>query len=367
MGEFMTDEAAAGNNGDNLRQRYETIEEQRQRVLVYVGNGLSGVFLFGFGIANLISGHRVLAAFTLVHGVITIGNILLFKFTRNRDWAGYGFAYGLLALFTYLIATGGVDHTGPLWSFPMVAATITLLGARRGLMVIGTMFAIALVLFLMPLPLIELAPYSTNFKIRFIATFAVLSLFTALHEYARARNQSELIRVSAQFDRLSHTDVLTALPNRRYMMEKLEAENSRFIRHLHPYSILYGDIDNFKSINDRYGHQVGDAALQAIAHVLRSSLRQHDEVSRWGGEEFLVLLPETDARVALEVAEKLREAIAAIDFRQGDAKLPLTMSFGVQTVSNPDRVDALIHAADQKLYQAKQSGKNRIVAELQSA
>ncbi len=363
----MTDVAAAGNKPDNLRQRYEKIEERRQRILVYLGNGLAIVFLAGFGIANLVDGHHALAVFVLAHSVVAASNILLFKFTRNRDWAGYGFAYGLLALFSYLVATGGVDNTGPLWTYPMVAATISLLGARRGLAILIAMFCIALLLFLVPLPLIELAPYSTTFKIRFIATFAALSLFTALHEYARARNQTELIRVSEQFDRLSHTDALTALPNRRYMMERLEAENSRFQRHQRRYSMLYGDVDNFKLINDRHGHQTGDAALRAIAQTLRACLRQHDEVSRWGGEEFLVLLPETDEKLALEVAEKLRAAIAAIHFKQDDTVLPLTMSFGVQTVDDFGTIDAFIHRADQKLYHAKQNGKNCVVADLQPA
>lgn len=359
----MANRQAARQEGeDQFRLRYESIEARRQRILVYLGNGVAGIFLLGFGIANISAGRTPLAIFTLVHAGITLFNILLFRITRNHDWAGYGFGYGILALFTYLIASGGVDNTGPLWAFPMIASTIVLLGARRGLFVVATMFCLALILFLVPLPMAEVAAYSTTFKIRFVAAFAVVSLFTWLHEYARAKSQTELIRVSAQLDRLSHTDTLTALPNRRYMIDRLEAENSRFHRHHRPYSIVYGDIDNFKAINDDCGHQTGDAVLQTVAQTLRASVRQHDELSRWGGEEFLLLLPETDAGLALEVAEKLRAAVAAIDYRHEGMCLPLTMSFGVHTVDAEGKIDAFIHCADQNLYLAKKGGRNRVVA-----
>lgn len=364
----MTDVAAGKpDDEDNLRHRYESIEQRRQRILVYLGNGVSFGFLVAFGVLAIHAGRITLAWFTLANAAITLGNILLFKFTRNHTWASYGFSYGLLVLFTYLLASGGVDQTGPLWAYPMVAATISLMGARRGLFIIGAMFCIALVLFAVPLPWVEVTSYSLNFKIRFIATFLALTLFTALHEYARAKNQGELLRVSSRLDQLSHTDALTGLPNRRYMIDRLEVENSRHARHQRSYSILYGDVDNFKRINDEFGHQTGDAVLQAIARTIRSCLRQHDEVSRWGGEEFLILLPETDAPLSLEVAEKLRAAIAALQFRIDDATLPLTMSFGVHTVNGHGKIDAFIHHADQKLYCAKKNGKNRVVADLSAS
>lgn len=359
----MTDEVAAPGDGDNLRQRYETIEARRQHMLVYLGNSTAGIFLLGFGIDNYLHGRHALAAFTLFHALVVTCNIVLFRLTRNHHWASIGFGYGILAMSSYLMATGGVDQTGPLWTFPMVVAIISLLGPRHGLIVIGLMFCAAVLLFWFPLPQFAVAQYSPVFKFRFIAAFLALSLFTALHEYARARSQMELIRVSAQLDRLSHTDELTALPNRRYMIERLEAENSRHRRHQHPYSLLYGDVDGFKAINDIYGHQIGDAALQAIAGALRSALRHHDELSRWGGEEFLALLPETNARVAADVAEKLRAAVEDIRFEQGGRLIPLTMSFGVHTVTCHGKIDGFIHHADQKLYRAKKSGKNCVVGE----
>ncbi|WP_164931910.1 GGDEF domain-containing protein [Janthinobacterium sp. 17J80-10] len=355
----MPAQAATMQSGDTLRQRYETIELRRQALLLYLGNAVASIFLFGFGVANLVAERHLLAWFTLVHGGITLANIVLFRVTGNRNWASYGFTYGLLALFGFLVATGGVDHTGPLWGYPMAVVALSILRARFGLAVIAAMLGVILVLFLAPPAFIEIAAYSAAFKLRYTATFLALVLFTGLHEFARAKSQGALEQVSEQIDRLSQTDVLTDLPNRRYMLDRLEEENSRYLRHQHPYAILYGDVDDFKQINDRYGHAAGDEALRAIAHAMRTRLRQHDIVCRWGGEEFLVLLPETGAELALEVAEKLRAAIAAIEFQPGGIAHRLSISFGVQVASVPDTVDNFIHQADQKLYRAKQAGKNR--------
>ncbi|HCY62834.1 MAG TPA: hypothetical protein DHV59_08415 [Oxalobacteraceae bacterium] len=363
----MSDQTSTSNNGSLLRQRYEAIEMQRRTLLLNLGNGLAGVFLLGFGIADMLAGRHTLAWFLLAHAGVTFVNILLFRMTRNHDWAGYGFAYGLLALFGFLIATGAVDHTGPLWGYPMAAAAVSVLRARLGLAVIAIMFFITLLLFLAPPPFPGIVSYSADFKLRFTTTFLALTLFIALHEYARSRSQSELLRLSTQIDRLSQTDVLTGLPNRRSMLERLEEENSRHQRHRRPYTILYGDVDDFKLINDRYGHQTGDDALCAVAQTLRANLRQHDLLCRWGGEEFLVLLPETGAALALEVGEKLRESVAALGFRPDGAEHRMTISFGMHTVTSLGSVNNFIQQADRKLYRAKQAGKNCAVAELATA
>ena len=358
----MSVQAATMHSGDTLRQRYEIIEMRRQALLLHLGNGVASVFLFGFGFANLLAERQMLAWFALVHGGITLGNILLFRLTRNHTWASYGFAYGLLALFGFLIATGGVDRTGPLWGYPMAVIALSILPTRLGRALIVTMLGIILLLFLAPPTVVEIAVYSTAFKIRYSATFLALILFTGLHEYARAKSQAALEQVSEQIDRLSQTDVLTDLPNRRLMLERMEEENSRYLRHRRPYAILYGDVDDFKRINDRYGHAAGDEALRAIAEAMRNNLRQHDIVCRWGGEEFLVLLPETGLQLAMEVAEKLRAAVAAIDFRPDGIPHAVSISFGLQVVDCPGKIDSFIQQADQKLYRAKQAGKNRAVA-----
>lgn len=357
------DKVEQGSSG-NLRQRYEDFERRRQFHLLYLFNGVAAFLLVTLGSTALYKGRIILAMMLFFILAIATINLLLLKFTKKQRFARTGFVCGVLVLCAYLIVSGGVNDTGPLWCYPALATTFLLLGARRGLPIAMIFLLVAIAAFYIPFPGIEVANYSSDFKLRFIVTFFSLGVFVGLHEYARARNQEELYRVSDQLDQLSKMDQLTGLPNRRYMIDRLEAENSRFARHARPYSILYGDIDNFKTVNDQHGHQVGDKVLKAIAQNIRATLRHHDEASRWGGEEFLIMLPETDQDMAKEVAEKLRAAVAATAFSHGTTALHLTMSFGAHTVDKPGNLDDAINIADKKLYIAKNSGKDRVVTHL---
>ena len=157
----------------------------------------------------------------------------------------------------------------------------------------------------------------------------------------------------------ARTDPLTKLINRRGFRELLDLELERARRSELPMTVLVGDVDHFKKVNDNSGHQVGDAALQRIAHVLESGKRQVDTVFRVGGEEFALLLPDTHHGGALIVAERLRCAL--LDEFVGDA-VPITISFGIATFRDHGETAAsLLRAADDALYEAKESGRNRTV------
>ncbi|MBI1892140.1 MAG: GGDEF domain-containing protein [Burkholderiales bacterium] len=366
LGKFDRDGGVPSNEGtlEGLPLRQEKFEAHRRAALLYVSSGIATCLLLCFGLLAATNGRSALAAFLIAHGLFSIGLMLVLKFTEKISLVNVGFVCAVMTLFAYLLASGGVDNTGPLWAYPLAAATIFLQGARRGLFLLGIMFCIALTIFSVQWPNVITATYSSSFKLRFLVTFAALAFFAAMHEFARARFQEKLLRMSVQLDQLSHSDPLTGLPNRRYMCERLEAENQRYLRHGRAFSILYADVDYFKRVNDHCGHQAGDAVLQAISEVLRSGVRQADEVCRWGGEEFLILLPETEEAQAIEVAEKLRLAVASLNLNHDDAPLPMTMSIGVHAIDGPDQVDAFIHCADQKLYRAKANGRNCVVATL---
>ncbi|MDQ6779495.1 MAG: diguanylate cyclase [Actinomycetota bacterium] len=171
----------------------------------------------------------------------------------------------------------------------------------------------------------------------------------------RARAESLIERL---YD-AARTDPLTGLLNRRGFRELLDLELERARRSDLPMTLVAGDIDHFKEVNDRSGHQVGDAALQRIARVLESAKRRIDVVSRVGGEEFAVILPDTDQRGALLVAERLRGAL--LDEFAQDA-VPITISFGVASFrAHGETAASLLRAADDALYAAKESGRNRSV------
>lgn len=174
--------------------------------------------------------------------------------------------------------------------------------------------------------------------------------------------QSQLQELKAELEHASQTDFLTGLFNRRTMYSYLEMEMSRAQRHGKTFSIIMADLDHFKKINDTYGHDIGDQVLVAAARVFLSSIRKEDNCARWGGEEFLVLLPETGADPAARVAEKLRARIAELSINAGDRTICPTVSVGVAVFQSGESIDDCIKRADEGLYQAKSSGRNRVVA-----
>jgi diguanylate cyclase (GGDEF)-like protein/PAS domain S-box-containing protein len=168
-------------------------------------------------------------------------------------------------------------------------------------------------------------------------------------------------QVHNELERQAHSDYLTGLNNRRHFLEMAEKELARTLRYHNELSILMLDVDHFKLVNDTYGHKVGDLLLQRLSAICRSTLRDVDIIGRIGGEEFAVLLPETGCDQAMEVAERLRDAIATAQVALNDG-LPLhfTVSLGVTTLAESGiNIDTLLNQADQALYQAKNTGRNR--------
>lgn len=163
----------------------------------------------------------------------------------------------------------------------------------------------------------------------------------------------------SKINEIATYDSLTGVYNRNTMNELLEYELERIERKNKPLSILYMDIDDFKSVNDKYGHEKGDFVLKKVVELMLQKLRKSDRLGRWGGEEFLVMLPETDEEEAVLVAEKLREVIS-----MGDYTIPreVTCSFGVATHMDEEDLDSMIARADRYLYKAKKEGKNRVVS-----
>jgi two-component system, cell cycle response regulator len=163
--------------------------------------------------------------------------------------------------------------------------------------------------------------------------------------------------------RLTILDGLTQIHNQRYLNEFLEREVIRSQRHSRPLSVLMMDIDRFKSINDTFGHLCGDFVLRELADLVRSNVRKEDLFARSGGEEFVLVLVETAQEGAVEVAERLRDMIAAHQFRFESTPLNLTVSIGVSTTIGDMAITptALVKTADDNLFRAKRAGRNRVV------
>jgi diguanylate cyclase (GGDEF)-like protein len=167
-------------------------------------------------------------------------------------------------------------------------------------------------------------------------------------------------KAQAELQRAARSDGLTGLANRRYMMELIEQEAKRFRRSNTPFALVLGDIDNFKQFNDRYGHACGDRVLVHVADVLRGVIREQDCVARWGGEEFMFLLPDTDMAGALIAAEKIRARVAELPVVFEQATLSVQLTLGVAVYDGQAAVDRCIASADRALYRGKRSGRNRV-------
>ncbi len=176
-----------------------------------------------------------------------------------------------------------------------------------------------------------------------------------------AEQRDALTASNRRLEALATRDTLTGLPNRRAFLDTVEKEIIQMKRDGQPSCLLLIDIDHFKEINDEHGHPIGDGLLKDFARFLKSHLREADAVARWGGEEFIVLLHNTDDTRALGVAEGLRACIQQHRFRHGEGQLPLTISGGISQidVSREETFATAYRRADQALYQAKSEGRNR--------
>jgi two-component system cell cycle response regulator len=195
-------------------------------------------------------------------------------------------------------------------------------------------------------------------KARLRSMLRIKRLQEALEE-----REKELLEVNERLRFMSQTDGLTGLDNRRHLNERIDEMFQHAQRLNEPFSLVMCDLDKFKSVNDTYGHQAGDEVLKALAKILKDEAREIDRVGRYGGEEFMLLLPGTVLDAAVTFAERVRKRIEAHTFTFDGGTLQRTASFGVSGWPHPTirDSDALVRAADDALYVAKETGRNRVI------
>ena len=176
----------------------------------------------------------------------------------------------------------------------------------------------------------------------------------------------ENARLHGMVEQQALVDGLTGLANRRAATDALHAEAARAERLQTPLTIVLADLDGFKEVNDEYGHAVGDVVLRVFADVLRQTVRESDVAGRWGGEEFLLLLPGADEDGAVQLAERIRIGLAERSI-SGAPALRVTASFGVAEYAGEANSEELVVAADSALYRAKRAGKDRVVRAVPAA
>jgi len=176
-----------------------------------------------------------------------------------------------------------------------------------------------------------------------------------------AEKNRELENLLHEVERLAITDHLTGLFNRRHFNTMLQREYNMAQRYKRPLSCLMADIDHFKSINDSQGHHAGDSVLRELSNTLKKTLRSVDIIARWGGEEFVVLMPQTNLDASMEAAERLLTSVASYKFKEL-RDMSVTLSIGVSSVPDTSisSAESMVKAADSALYRAKENGRNRI-------
>jgi len=188
-------------------------------------------------------------------------------------------------------------------------------------------------------------------------------LYSAIGYYysqAADDNEEKLRTAQKEAEWIAHTDPLTRIGNRRAMSREILREVNRSMRTQDPFIIALCDIDNFKSLNDEYGHEYGDYVLVSTANLLYNNIRQHDFVARWGGEEFMILLTNTRPEEGMIIIDRLRQNIAASDHHYKGREYPgITMTFGLCLYDNHRDINDCINGADKALYEGKTTGKNR--------
>lgn len=331
--------------------------------------------LVGFSI-SLLLGIRAGASGEIWLAVALFSASALFAFAHLRlrikhDAQAFLFASRLvqLVLFIlclYLVYSGGANNTGPLWIYLLPPVVMFLSGLRGGLFITGLFVLGYLFIVFYPGNAINATPYSYEFKTRLLYSFLTLTFLAGVYEQSRKNSYHKLNELKQEFERQASHDSLTQLLNRRGMRERMRYEMKRSARNQQPLSFVIADLDHFKEINDRYGHDTGDIVLVQISQLLRTSVREQDSLARWGGEEFLFLLPETNASQAQQLAEKIRATIEATTLRHDQTTIETTMSFGIAEMSDLDDPQSAIAAADNRLYLAKTQGRNRVIGPSES-
>lgn len=322
--------------------------------------GLIGIGLcILMGFASLFE-HELGMALLLFFTAASYAVIYLFqRYTGNKQIYSLFILYSMFTFLIFLVYTGGTENTGPVWIFIAAPVALFFEGLKKGLINISVFTSVILVMFFFPNDTLLATHYSQAFKIRILFSFLAVTLLAAYYEYSRQRSFNFMHKISRKFEQMAKFDPLTHLPNRREAVDKLEYEFRRIERNLSPVAVILCDLDYFKKVNDDHGHIAGDTVLIEIAKLLQNIIRKQDTVARWGGDEFLFVLPQTNSMQALVVAKKIKSKLSDFEIMFDDKKIELTLSMGISEVNVKTPIEQAIKKADENLIKAKENGRNQ--------
>lgn len=338
-------------------------EINRRIVVVNLFSAVGSFITFALGFRALFSQDFPLAGVLLTASVLfaVSQRIQLHHGAESHGMLGSVLLLScLLLLMILLVISGGNMGTGPLWIFTVPPVTMFFAGFKRGLVVITFFVLLLSVILFTPGDAFLLTPYSFEFKSRLLYSFLTVSFLSAFYEFSRQRSYEKAMYLSEQFEHQALHDPLTQLLNRRGGQQQLENEFSRIQRNGKSFSIALADIDRFKKINDTFGHDLGDEVLKRVSELFSSRLRTQDSLSRWGGEEFLFIFPETNEENATIATNQIREHLSAFELPIAGRQHQVTSSFGICEITPLTTLTEALSNVDKALYKAKNSGRNKV-------
>ena len=322
--------------------------------------GVRHFLLFALGalaaIDAVIESLRQNWAVALPTSIVALLTLIVLGLSRRPRFARLPERYALGVMSIFLAIAGLTQWHRPsnlVW-IPLYPFAFYLLGELRAGTWLSALGLLLLVSTYIAYPLLHDVPaVPPAHAVQVLFAFGMAGLIAYLYERIRTRQQA-LLREQAA------ADYLTGLPNRRGFFQIAATIAGQSRRSRESFSVILFDLDDFKSVNDRHGHDAGDRLLCEASRLVQASIRQGDALARWGGEEFVILLPRTAQDAAIVLAEKLRLAIAGAGFAPVER---VTASFGVAEAATRDNVGDVINRADRALYRAKRAGRNRVEAE----
>lgn len=335
-----------------------TVEQNRRRYILLFVSYITSAIMLVLGVRHLLTDDVMLQAILFIGAGCFVLNAIWFHLSQRLDAACLLQGLLVFAFVFGLVWHGGHQQTALYWAFPFPPILYGLLGRRRGtLFNLGLFCLLALLLYG---PDFGQAQYQSAASSRFLASLLTLTLACAINEHFRERSHHSMDLLHRNKVHQANTDALTGLANRRFVDDSLQQHLQQQPNTLLPLAVVLADLDHFKHINDSFGHAEGDKVLQQIAQIFRQKLRQQDFAIRYGGEEFLLLLPHTTLADAARVADKVRASIAQQRLLPQHPELVITCSFGVALLSDPNQFKDAIAQADKALYQARTAGRNQV-------
>ncbi|MDH7944857.1 GGDEF domain-containing protein [Pseudohongiella sp. SYSU M77423] len=325
---------------------------RHQARLIYVVLTLMTLYFGVIGTLNVVVFQDYLVAALDYAGAVAVTAVLVY-FHRSTQlavasWLVVGVLIAVLLSFVHM-ADGRAYSL--MWVTLLPPVTFFLLGRHAGAWICGLIFTYVCTFVYLRLPYWPPAEVTIGSLLNIIEVLTAHWFLFRLYERSRAEAFAEL-------EHLSTTDPLTGLLNRSRLDSVLQEEINRHQRSGQPLSVVLCDLDHFKRINDNYGHLTGDQVLIETAALIRESMRKTDHSGRWGGEEFLLICPDTSTDATHTIIDKLRRATAGASLPHA---LQISLSFGIATWRASESSDQLLKRADDALYEAKRSGRDRIV------